>query len=572
VRLQATADAHPGALLEIVIEVVCLAQTSFDAIELRFCGHERIHGLDPLDHDGDGRTLFELDRKLLGPAALSTGEHRFRAAFFIPADAPPTYHGAHVTVYYDLEVRLALPWASDPVMTFPVVVLHKGGPRADPAPLRGRSRDDEAPAIVEIALADRVYAPNDLVKGAFAIQRTATSRPTGPCRIQSAIIAVERAGVNGNGVTERYRSSETHVMGDCQEGRAIPLALQIPVNAPPSCSSPRWGLSWFVECTVESGWGVGATHRLPILVVPIEGLPRVGLNRPPVGRERARDGLQLAGAAYGLRLEPSTIRLSGRVGTCEVSVEPVVGGDHGALMAEIKYSDLGLGLSIEVRRDDSRGAAAASVVRVRDLEQFRRAGGGPLGKALLQFDRAEMQDDRAVLHGSAKIAGDGWDARLFLAAVVDLAGQIGITAACIPPPRPMERVVPAWRTLAHALGTQLTVGSMSIRGGLWRDARVDVRTRFDQNGQPNRTEVTMVLGVPIGRTIEAADIDTLPLDVREVGEALRAQTQSLRIGPDAVRFDLPAPLVEPMGIGGLLDEAAAIVARLGGDRRLGPYR
>jgi hypothetical protein len=465
---------------------------------------------------------------------------------------------------------LVRPWARDVECSFPVVLHPRAGPRLPSAPI-GERAGDGGPATLEVALDDRVYAPGDLVEGAFAIRRVRPAdRRAAPAQVTASLVALERSGPGFDRRTERLRITSRHDIDATLEGRAVPLSARIPADAPASHATASWGLSWHVECVISSGPGMGTKARVPILVVPLEGAPRAGEARPPVGDERARTGLSAAGAPYGLGLDASGgARLVGRVGGCRVSVEPRA---EGQLVGELVYPDLGLGLALVVKRDAGGTGEPVSAIRVRDLEQLRAAGGGSLARALGAFGSVEMSDVLAVAWGPAPVREGTWDARPLLAALVDLAAHIGVIAARVPPPRGTARLVPAWRAFAESLGAQLVVGSLGIRGGIWRGARVDIWTRFGEDGAPSRTEVVMELGTPLGEALDAGAVERLPHDVRDLVEGIAGQAQSVRIGPDEARIVLPAPLEDPARIGLLLDDVAAVVAKLGRERRMGPYR
>jgi len=561
-----TNPARVGGLVELALDIVCADETRLDSIGVRFAGMERVE-ID--DQRGELRTPFELARRLAEHVVLPPGTHRYHAAFFVPRDAPPTYDGARVHVAYSLDVVLVRPWARDVEASFPVVLHPHAGPRLPSAPI-GERAGDGGPASIEVALDDRVYAPGDLVEGAFAIRRVRPSDRAAPTQITASLVALERSGPGFDRVTERLRIVSRHDIDAAQEGRAVRLAARIPEDAPASHATASWGLSWHIECTISAGPGAGTRARVPILVVPLEGAPRAGEARPPVGDERARTGLAAAGAPYGLGLDASGgARLVGRVGGCRVSVEPSAEGE---LAGELVYPDLGLGLALVVRNMSGDAAEARSAIRVRDLGQLRAAGGSSLARALGAFKSVEMSDVRAVAWGAAPVREGTWDARPLLAALVDLAAHIGVMAARVPPPRGTEPLVPAWRAFAESLGAQLVVGGLGIRGGIWRGARVDIWTRFGEDGAPARTEVVMELGTPLGEALDAAALDRLPLDARDLVEGIAAQAQTLRIGPDEARIVLPAPLEDPAKIGLLLDDVAAVVAKIGRERRSGPYR
>jgi hypothetical protein len=567
VRLSVLTDpARVGGLVELALDIVCADETRLDSIGVRFAGMERVE-ID--DQRGELRTPFELARRLAEHVVLTPGTHRYHAAFFVPRDAPPTYDGARVHVAYSVEVVLVRPWARDVEGSFPVVLHPRAGPRLPSAPI-GERAGDGGPASIEVALDDRVYAPGDLVEGAFALRRLRPSDRLARTQVTASLVALERSGPGFARVTERLRIVSRHDVHAAQEGRAVRLAARIPECAPASHATASWGLSWHVECRISAGPGTGTKARVPILVVSLEGAPRAGEARPPVGDERARTGLAAAGAPYGLGLDASGgARLVGRVGGCRVAVEPAAEGE---LSGELVYPDLGLGLALIVRKGSGDVAEATSAIRVRDLEQLRAAGGSSLARALGAFGSVEMSDVRAVARGAAPVRESTWDARALLAALVDLAAHIGVIAARVPPPRGTEPLVPAWRAFAESLGAQLVVGSLGIRGGLWRGARVDIWTRFGEDGAPARTEVVMELGAPLGEALDAAALDRLPLDVRDLVDGIAAQAQSLRIGPEKARIVLPAPLEDPAKIGLLLDDVAAVVAKIGRERRSGPYR
>lgn len=578
VELRMSKTVHPGDTVLVELVLRSRTRTPVRAIELHLTGAQiaRI----------DERVLvpphfLSLVARLSEQATLEAGEHRYRASFPLPPDAPCSYHGARAEIRYGMRLTISIPWWLDVQESYEVLVTPRPVPRPPRSPVAGTTARGDHP-FVEVSLDDHVFAPGDEISGAVALGNVQGRSVRG---IELSLVGVERLLSAdprvGSRATEAHRFTAVRRADSRDEGRELPFRFRIPRGVAPSFDAGWIALVWGLEVRVDLARADDITHTTPLVLGVFDRPPELGAMRRQIGSGRWRAVWGALGARHGLTLDPLELRLSGELAGCAAAVWIDAGGSsNGALQGELRWPSWGLDLQVGVKRsllalssgDDDLGRRYR--VRGRDPVQVRAVVAWPLRRALLAFDDVRLDDEHVVVRSRKPGHDQPWLGE-FLGQLAALAVEIGNASERIPPPTAMLHLRPAWERFARALHGRLEVGRMSIRDAQLDGATFHVDTCFERGPYPDRVEVTLVLDPPLDAPPDLDDPEAqraLSPGARDALQALRARARALRIAPRALVATVPAPVEDPAALRDLLGMALLLSQRLRSPRASGPYR
>lgn len=201
---------------------------------------------------------------------LDPGYFAFEFEFRMPEDALPSYRGTNVSVTYNLEARVDVPWWLDIVKKRPIYVFrNREVLRLLTAPVKFTS-DNYMNGVSKkpcfgVELAKTGFLAGETVEGTVFLYNMAASKVR---KIYIRLLGEEMATARGHRETRMQSKQEIEMpMHDMIEGIAKVFFLQIPNNAPSSYegmySNFRWGV--FVGLDIPFGFDVKALYAIEVL-------------------------------------------------------------------------------------------------------------------------------------------------------------------------------------------------------------------------------------------------------------------------------------------------------------------
>ncbi len=591
-KLTVTHDARPGSDLDAHVVLVSTSKTPINGITLRLTGAEKY--VRATNHPPVvARWLVTQEATLRGKGKLDAGRHELRARFRLPPNAVPTYRGKWIVVDYELRLHVDIPWWPDLVRMYTVVVAPHVTARPAPRPLSQTTGRGGAEPFIEATLDDVAFAAGDALGGAFALGNLRGRKAQS---LEMAVVAVERA--TGQFTVEGPRYPMHFSPDIAGEGRECRFRFTLPKALAPSYETESTSLSYLLEMRVGLSRRVALVHRIPIAIGRYDRPAAVALSESAekggLGEARWRRMWASAGTLFGLSLDDEALELGGRIGRSEASIFLDPDAKETALVAELRFASIEIGLRVRLRRlalfatDEGDGFGKRYKVSGRDAAQTRQVLSTKLRKALLGFDEAYVDDERARVLFRAQGYDDAHLAE-FLRRVTALAGAIDEASMRVPPPSPMASMEAAWRAFASEVDGELTVGSMAIRNGTVEGARFELETVFEEDPAPTHTRLALLLDPPLGDEFQApALFDVLPESggsgltravsagappgTREIYAEVAKEAREVRVTRHAIEVTLEAPLADPASLHGRMMSMLALGRKLRGDKGAGPYR
>ena len=288
---------RPGGAFEVTVVLEVEKEIPTEAIKVRLLGDVRYtHG----EHQRNWTFLNQVAQ--VHSDTLSTGEHRHRVRFELPADAPSSYEGAFVDVRYAVEVHVEIPWWPDKRVRFPVTVQALADPRVEEGgrvfvpSLDGAASDD---AHFELSLGTLVVEPGGRLHGALAVANVHAKRYRG---FEFELVARERSPerhLDYRRVARRWVIASDERLA--ASGETMPFTLDMPSNLCPDFWVQGFGVEWGLRATLNVAWGRDRSIGLPLHVrVHPEGRTSAMAPVPvAVGDARATEMWRLASEEAG---------------------------------------------------------------------------------------------------------------------------------------------------------------------------------------------------------------------------------------------------------------------------------
>jgi hypothetical protein len=301
---------RPGVVragTDVTVDAVLTSRSDTPSREITITMRALEHVLVPTGNSAHHQVHQHVGRRATFPARLlSKGEHRVSTRFHIPGDAPPSYQGQRVSMEYELEIHVAIPWWADRRARYvsPVVAT----PSAPPPPMPRvfathatgpRGKD----AYVECSLDDVRMEPGGVVTGAVSFSNVKSTRIG---HVELAFVATEVVRLSQDG--DEYKSEGSRWVATILdrpplEGESIPFRLKVPVETPPTFAGALSRLEWRLAVIGHVTLGRDVTLEIPIEVRARSETSNAGrrvVAAPPVGRERRARVWAAAAESLGL--------------------------------------------------------------------------------------------------------------------------------------------------------------------------------------------------------------------------------------------------------------------------------
>lgn len=589
VELRMLQSVHPGDTVRVELSLRSRSATPVEHVELRLDGTELVLVEGRITTP---RHFVSLVARVAEDVTLNEGEHRYRAKFPLPDDAPCTYIGARAEIRYALKLAVSIPWWLDVNESYEVQVAPRPAARPARKPAASTTAHGDAP-FVELSIEDQVFAPGDDLTGAVALGNVHGRKVRG---VELSLVGYERVRVGGDHATEAHRLTAFLRADSRDEGRELPFRFRIPKTIAPSFDVGWAALFWGFEVRVDLARTNDIVHTAPITVRRFDRPPQAGAMRRQIGSGRWRAVWEAVGARHGLRADPLELRLTGSLSGASAAVWIDAGDAGAALTGELRWPSWGIDLQIGLKRfmlalsgggDDPEGFGNRYRVRGRDPAQVLAVVAASLRRALLAFDDVRLDDEHVTVRSRTPGHDQPW-LGVFLERLATLAVEIAAAGARIPPPAPMAALRPAWEAFARKLRGRLVVGRMSVLDGQLDGATFHVETCFDRGTRergvpthvnrsplPDRTEITLAVDPPLEAPLDLDSQEEMAAAspaVRELVRTLCDQTRALSVREEAIVATLPAPLEDPAAAQEIMEAVLLLARRLRGDRSAGPYR
>ncbi|MBS1149170.1 MAG: hypothetical protein H6Q89_868, partial [Myxococcaceae bacterium] len=353
-------------------------------------------------------------------------------------------------------------------------------------------------------------------------------------------------------------------------GVAYPFRLRLPEDVVPSFLGEHIHVRWFLEARAVVRFGKDVVLLSELQVgQPFKGdepvrKPAKQATAPrtaPLGRERRALVWAAVARMTGLRSDPEGETMTGTIGPIELTVMLELRGAQLYSVAMLAWPSLQLELELAERR--WRDALIAGVpvgeelfdkrftVRGRASAQVQAVLNPEVRAQLSLFERVALDDEGADLVSF----GNGYtiDAlEPFVHSAVATATALSAAFEQVPSPPLLAPHRAAWLALAQQLGGRFQAGSFSIHQAQYREAPVELITRFDASGLPETTVARALVSGPRPLTPEAQRVMT----------SLAAECTGLRLAEDAVEATLSCPLPDPERAQSLWRALARVVKAL----------
>ncbi|MCA9592431.1 MAG: hypothetical protein KC776_03945 [Myxococcales bacterium] len=491
--------------------------------------------------------ITNLHARLMGPGKLAKGQQSFRCRFEIPEGAPPSYQTLSSTVSYRLMVHASIAWWPDRRSKFILEVAPKPQ-RGAPSPFVFASAEGPAGSepYVEASVADQIVVPGEVLEGRVALFNAAFHG------VKIAFVGRQTSRVGKRQATVDVQRYElTLPIQDRRDGDAIPFRTRVPALAP-SFRSKLLRLDWVLRVSGMRRLARDVSAEAPLLVLPA-GTPDPDKPRqapPAVGTPRLNE--VWAYIARELDMELSGEALHAKIGPVRIVVQQELRQGAGVyLVARLGYPSLGLSLDGGVLSGFSRLWGGAERVKRgehyfagRDTAQVE-AFVDALALVSVDATIADVNDEELLLEKGEATQRHS-EIHAFAVQALAIAKRWERAVGAIPPPAAFsDESVAAWRRLAAGIGAELVPASMSA-AGQFEGRRARAETRFDADGAPMTTVVTLAMEPPIVTDVqswnaeEGGDVHVSGGDAAVA--ALKEACLAFEVERELLSATLPAPL------------------------------
>ncbi|MGZ3449102.1 MAG: sporulation protein [Polyangiales bacterium] len=297
--VRAGADVTVEAILE------SRSDTPSSGIVVTLRGLE--HVLVPSGNSARHEVHQHIGRRAAFPArTLTKGQHRVATQFHIPEHAPPSYRGPRVSMEYEVEVHVAIPWWPDRRARYVIPVVAEPSVAPPPMP-RVFATNPTGPrgkdVYLECSLDDVRMEPGGVVTGAVSFSNTKSARVS---HVELAFVATEVVRLSQDGDEHRSEGNSwvAKILDRAPgEAESIPFRLRVPKETPPTFSGALSRLEWRLAVIGHVTLGRDVKLEIPIEVrtrSEDSHLARRVAAAPPVGRERRARVWAAAAQSLGL--------------------------------------------------------------------------------------------------------------------------------------------------------------------------------------------------------------------------------------------------------------------------------
>lgn len=572
--LHSPSRPRPGDRIQFEARLLSRSVTPVSRVMFHFSGHEeRLHAQGGQDGIPIRHTWFNLYAEA-EKTVLRKGEHLVLPFHFdLPEDLPPSFRSPVSKVEYRLAIRVEIPWWVDRTASYAIRVWPSPALAAQ-LPGAFLATQPRGPAGKEVHLEltlDRTGLElGGEVEGAISVENVHYDTVR---RLELAVVLIDAAnGRSAFGPQEIYRSDPIVLEEKQPEaGAAYPFRLRLPDDVVPSFTSKHIRVRWFLEAraVIRFGKDVVLLSELHVaqplkagdparLVAKQTKTPRIA----PLGRERRALVWASVARLVGLQSDPEGETMTGKIGPIALTVMLELRGAQLYSVASLSWPSLHLEVDVAERRWRDAFSAGLPLgdegfdkrftVRGRDPAQLQILLNPGVRTQLMGFERAELDDEGAALVSPGNgYTVDGLEP--FVRSAVDAANALSWAFVAVPPPALLAADRAAWLAFAEKIGGRFEVGAFAIRGAKYRDAPVELITRFHPAGAP-------LLTVARARFEGTKPVT---LEAQRVLAGVATECQGVRIADDAVEATLPSPLSDPSRAESLWRALARVVKALG---------
>lgn len=555
VQLYAPRVLIPGQTFQVRVVVACERAVPVEFIDLELRG-TAVHRPETQYGSAESEIhLLRLHARVHQAGELAPGRHAWQVEFRLPSDAPPSYGGASLSVYYRFRVHASVPWWPDTRAEFVAHVLSAPAIDDEPAAPRVFVTDADARGrapFFELSLGSTIVTADARLQGALALVGT---RDNAYRQATLAIVAVER--VRGLlGLTHHHRLCRwTLPVRELGDGEPLRFSLRLPAGLAAGFERAGVSLSWYLHARVEVAWARDPEVWIPLTIVGRRHADDGEVPTPlAVGSERLDLLWRAVAAECEMSYEPGIIHGTAGASQLRISREPT--GRGAVVVARVETPDLGVGLAL---RGDPPRLVGRDAAQVGWLE--RQLAG------CFARRRPAAASDRGLVF---ELDGGGRSAatlRPFVDDVKAAALRLEQLREQIPAPVAMAAAVPAWERAAERLAGRLQRASMTLVGRV-DDVELTVRTAWDDRGLPRHTVLELRPALPVDARHHLTWRDGDPLATELPLARLRPGARALEVTADAVRVVVDAPLADPLDELDRLVGLAALGHQLAGRRGL----
>jgi hypothetical protein len=427
---------------------------------------------------------------------LGLGHLDLIADFQLPTDAPPSYESQYSKIEYAVVVDVEVPWWFDAHAEFPLTVF--ANPRQQPGetkPTRFENTfgPDGKKLYIEASLGQAVVPLGGAVEAACSLSNLEFHRVT---QVAVDLVVVETPLVKSTTGADVTWTQPGNVLEPIADGASLPIFFGLSPSLPPSFTTPFIQVEHFVRIRAKIRFGFDEELLVPLVVAP-QATPTTAAKPALVGSAKQAAVWSL-GAQRATALGARVVRVDADRGELALDVDgvPVLVAqrrgkdDKLRLTGSVDYPDLGLGLQLATRAWSDMGqglslpgqAARTLFADGREPNQVAAFLESSVVEWLLLFDQVAMSDAEALVSDPGS-PHKRRDLTFFVERMIQGARLLLAARARIPAPRGLSvEDVRAYRAFALAIGGELVVGDMSVRGGGERRLVVDLSHDLEATG------------------------------------------------------------------------------------------
>ncbi len=583
-----------GSRLEGVLEMTVPEPISrAERIELVFRSHAWAGYGSGKNRSVRRRDLFVVPLRVELPKGgpLQPGTYRYPFTFDVPAWLPPRLAGADCAIEHDVEARLDVDWAIDPVTrSLPEIVMPPAHGQRAPMTMRSPGGFHDS-IVLEVSLASSVFGQDEPLSGNIALRSGSDARFDAIELSLSSVATIRMGrGDRRNGAARTIRVPAAALRGGGSVRFVFPPAAELP----PTFSNGFIDHDVILKVSVDIPWASDPFFEVPLHVLPAGSTIGGDASAVAVGGQRLRQSASAMAQATGLRLGRHPTLVEGAVGPVLLRVADGPRDGRIGIEVDLDFPDVELGISFRplgmldgFRRSPLLPASLADryLLRVAPEGKTRpkvdEGAVAPFIAALLEgiggADEVRLADHHLGMHFAMR--DDGTQEMIAIASfALARAKAIGDAIARLPFPPELEAARPAWHAAAAEQGAVLVPTGPALHGlsfgarvlgGEVRRIGASIHTVYGDDGPTTRVDVDL-REAPLSKEA-IAELDG---GASERLEPLRAVFPATRAeGRERASLEVPGTIADPRSLFPGLELFLWWVLETRGERRADmPYR
>ncbi len=444
---------------------------------------------------------------------LPEGTYRYPFTFDVPAWLPPPLAGADCAIEHEIEARLDVDWAIDPVTrTRPVIVMPPAEGERTPMTIRSPAGFHDS-IVLEVSLASSVFAQDEPLSGNIALRSGVDARFDAIELSLTSVASMRMArGDRRHGTARKIRVPASALRG----GASVPFVFPPGRDFAPTFSNGFIDHDLILNISVDIPWASDPSFEVPLHLLPAGSTIHGDANVVAVGGERLRHIASAMAQATGLRLGRHPTLVEGVVGPVSLRVADGPRDGRIGIEVDLDFPDVELGISFRplgmldgFRRSPLLPASLGDRYLLRILPEERtrpnvdEAAIAPFLAALLEgigsADEVRLADHHLGMHFAMR--DDGTQEMIAIATfALARAKAIGDAIAGLPFPPELEDARAAWQAAAAEQGAVLVPTGPALHGlsfgarvlgGEVRRIGASIRTAYGDDGPTTRVELDL---------------------------------------------------------------------------------